>query len=260
MEKAELLRQKMQAGEHIIGGHVFYNDPAITETMGFHGYAFVWIDAEHGAFPLDALQRHISAAGAAGTASFVRVAANDPVLLKPVLDMGPDGLIVPMVTTAQEAAAFVAACTYPPEGIRGFGPRRANRYGAVSAKDYTQEARRRMLRIIQIEHIKAVENLETILQVPGIDLIIVGPNDLSASLDHLCDTRHPEMMPVYDRVARICKMRSMPFGVSLGPTDMLSVQQWLARGACVISCGDDISYVSLGTQKVIEAIESFAAR
>ncbi|MDL2318602.1 4-hydroxy-3-methylbut-2-en-1-yl diphosphate synthase [Eubacteriales bacterium OttesenSCG-928-A19] len=256
MEKAERIRQRLRAGEHILGGHVFFNDPAITETMGFHGYEFVWIDAEHGAFPLDSIQLHISAAEAAGTASLVRVAANDPVLLKPVLDMGPDGIIVPMVLTAQEAEAFVQACAYPPHGIRGFGPRRANRYGAIDAKAYTQQAHRRTLRILQIEHIQAVENLEAILRVPGIDLIIVGPNDLSSSLGHLCDTRHPDMMPVYDRIARTCKAEGMPFGVSLGPSDMQSVREWLARGARLIGCGDDISYISMGMQKTLTDIRA----
>lgn len=254
MQKAEWIRKKMRAGELVLGGHVFYNDPAITETMGFHGYAFVWIDAEHGAFPLDSLQCHISAAEAADTASFVRVAANDPVLLKPVLDMGPDGIIVPMVLTSEEAQAFVAACTYPPEGIRGFGPRRATRYGAIDAADYTREAQKYTLRIIQIEHIEAVRNLEDILAVPGIDLLIVGPNDLSASMGHLCDTRHPEVLPIYDRIADACNAHGMPFGVSLGPTDMLSLQEWLTRGAVVVGCGDDISYVALGVQKTIGTV------
>lgn len=258
MCQAERIRAKLRAGRLIVGGHTFLKDPAITEMLGFHGYEFVWIDGEHGAFNPETLLLHIVAADAAGTASFVRVAWNDPVVIKPVLDMGPDGLIAPMICTEEEARAFVRACSYPPEGVRGFGPRRACRYGAVDTPAYAREAQARMLRIPQIEHIEAVRNLAAIIAVRGIDLVIIGPNDLSASMGHLGDTRHPDMMPVYDEIAAVCVRAGMPFGVSLGPTDMVSADEWKKRGASLIGCGDDISFISIGARKTIAAIRSEA--
>lgn len=204
------------------------------------------------------LLSHIVAAQTTKAASFVRVAWNDPVLIKPVLDMGPDGLIAPMVLTAKEAKAFVDACLYPPRGVRGFGPRLARQYGALSTSEYISAAKDRMLRIIQIEHITAVENLHDILKVAGVDLIIVGPNDLSASMGHLGDTRNAEMLPVYDRIAQIAKRCGMPFGVSLGPDDERSIQQWLRRGARVISCGDDVSFIAKGAQTTLAKIKDWA--
>ncbi len=256
MCQAEKIRGVLRAGGLIIGGHTFLKDPAITEMLGFHGYEFVWIDGEHGAYSLETLQLHVAAADAAGTASFIRVAWNDPVLIKPVLDMGPDGLIAPMICTEEEARAFVRACSYPPDGIRGFGPRRACRYGAIDTPTYLKEAPARMLRIPQIEHIDAVRNLAAIIAVPGIDLIIVGPNDLSASMGHLGDTRHPDMMSIYDEIAAVCTRAGMPFGVSLGPTDMASVQDWKRRGVSLIGCGDDISFISLSARSTIAAVRS----
>nr|WP_320129428.1 aldolase/citrate lyase family protein [uncultured Sphaerochaeta sp.] len=113
----------------VVGGHVFFTDPSITEAMATFGYDFLWIDGEHGPFDKQNLLMHVMAANEGGSAAFVRVAANDPVIIKPILEMGIDGIIIPMVLTEQETKDAMAACLYPPEGIRGFGPRRAIGYG-----------------------------------------------------------------------------------------------------------------------------------
>lgn len=254
--KAERFREKFKNHQLIVGGHVFYTDPEITEQLGDHGFEFVWIDAEHSAFDLQCILGHIMAAASADTASIVRVAWNDPVRIKPVLEMGPDGLILPMVCTREEAEDAVRSCTYPPRGVRGFGPRRANRYGDMDTLEYLEQADRSFLRILQIEHQKAVENLDEILEVEGIDLLIVGPNDLSASYGLLGHTRDPRMMPVYDEIAAKCKAAGMPFGVSLGAADRESMRDWINRGVNLIGCGDDISYISMGSRDTMEFIHS----
>ena len=256
MIRAAALREKLQSGELIVGGHVFTTDPEITEALGMHGLEFIWIDAEHSAFDKATILGHIVAAAAAGAASFVRVAWNDPVLIKPILEMGPDGIILPMVMCADEARAAVAACSYPPAGVRGFGPRRANCYGAMETRDYLAHADERLLKILQIEHLCAVDNLDEILHVPGIDLIIVGPNDLSASIGHLGDTRHPDVIQLYDRIEDTCKRLGKPFGVSLGPSDRVSVEDWVRRGAALVSCGDELSYIATGSQATLAHIHA----
>ncbi len=243
-DKANDLRRRMAEGDLLVGAHVFYNDAAITETFGYIGFDYVWIDGEHCAFDKQALLSHVVGAYAGGTASFVRVEWNDPALIKPVLEMGVDGLIVPMVCTAEQARAAVAACTYPPGGIRSFGPRRANQYGVLSNEEYLKNVHRSFLRLLQIEHRQAVENLEEILTVPGIDALIVGPNDLSASCGHLGDTELPEMTAMYDYIAACCQRANMPFGVSLGPGDRQVIDRWISRGVSMISCVDDISAVN----------------
>jgi len=254
--RAELLREKFRKHELVVGGHVFFTDAEITEQLGDHGYEFVWIDAEHSAFDLNCILGHIIAAAAAGTASFVRVAWNDPVRIKPVLEMGPDGLILPMVCTREEAEDAVRSCSYPPKGVRGFGPRRANRYNEMDTLDFLEQAERSFLRILQIEHQRAVENLEEILQVEGIDLLIVGPNDLSASYGLLGHTRDPRMMPVYDEIAAKCKAAGKPFGVSLGPADRDSIRDWVRRGASAVGCADDVSFISMGCKDTLEFVRS----
>ncbi len=249
---AERLRERLRSGRPVIGGHVFFTDPEISELLGYHGFEAVWIDAEHSAFDLNTILGHITACASAGTASLVRVAWNDPVRIKPILEMGPDGIILPMVCTAQEARDAVRACTYPLKGVRGFGPRRANRYGALENDEYLENAERSFLRILQIEHRDAIENLDDILTVEGIDLLICGPNDLSASYGHLCDTRNPEMFPIYDRFAEKCKAAGKSFGVSLGAGDRASIADWARRGANFIGCGDDIAYMDLGCRATFD--------
>src|SRR5207244_391059 len=130
----------------------------------------------------------------------VRVAWNDPVLIKPVLDIGAAGVIVPLVRTAEDVHRAVAACRYPPEGIRGFGPRRPSQYGQLGGPEFCQAANASVITIVQIEHHEAVANLGEILAVPGLTGIVVGPNDLAGSLGHMGDTRHPDVLRTIETV------------------------------------------------------------
>lgn len=256
-EKAEILREKFKKGELVVGGHAFFTDPAVTSLLGYHGFDTVWIDAEHGAFTPPIILQHILAAGDAGTASLVRIAWNDQVIAKPILELGPDGIIFPYVRTAQEARDAVACCTYPPRGVRGFGPRRAQKYGALSVEDYLEQSDSSLLKILQIEHRDAVEQLDEIAEVEGIDLLVVGPNDLSASYGLLGKTRDARMMPVYDRIAAVCKAHGMPFGVSLGAGDLESAREWLDRGISFLSCGDDIGYMDMGCRMTFDFVDKY---
>lgn len=259
-KQAQLLKEKLLSGSLVIGAHTFFTDPTITNLLGYHGFDFVWIDGEHGAFSKPDLLHHIMAAGDAGVASLVRVAWNDPVIIKPVLEMGCDGIILPYVRSAKEARQAVEYCSYPPHGIRGFGPRRAQEYGAMDGKEYLNDVDDSFLRILQIEHVDAINELEEIVQVPGIDFIIVGPNDLSATYGHLGDTNCEEMKQVYDTIAKICKKYHMPFGVSLGVGQTQAYQEWINRGVNAISTGSDMEYMSLGSKQTIKQLREMEER
>lgn len=253
--RAQMIREKMQRGETVIGAHTFYMDPSITEAFGLHGFEFVWLDGEHSAYDRASTLAHIIAAAAGNTASIVRVTWNDPVLVKPVLEMGPDGIIFPMVCTADEARAAVAACMYPPQGVRGFGPRRANAYGAIPNEEYLDHPEERFLRIMQIEHVDAVHNLREILSVEGVDLPLFGANDLSASVGHLGDTKHPEVRALCEEGIAVCRELHRPFGVSLGAGDHEAIQWWLDHGVSFLGCGDDISYIDMGCQATMAYVK-----
>ena len=241
-KKIGVINEKIARKEPVIGTHISLCDASVTEMLGDMGNEFVWIDWEHSALDRQHIQSHLIAARAGGMAAFVRVPWNDPVLVKPILEMGPDGIVFPMVRTVEEAKAAVAACTYPPKGIRGFGPRRANAYGMISGDEYLAKVDSSFWKIMQIEHIEAVKNLDEILKVEGVDTIVVGPNDLSGSIGLLGQTRHPDVMALLDEIAEKCNKANKPFGTSIG-YNKLSVEDWKRRGTAWIACGGDAGYI-----------------
>ena len=123
------LKEKLQDCEEIAGMHVSLGDACVSELLAGVGFDFLWIDTEHTAIDYQALQNHLIAARAGGTSTLVRIPENNKVLVKRVLEMGPTGIIFPMINTAEEAETAMKSCLYPPYGIRGYGPIRAVSYG-----------------------------------------------------------------------------------------------------------------------------------
>lgn len=254
MDRLLELNQKLANGKILYGTHVFCGAPPLTECLAQIGFDLLWIDMEHTAIGIESLQNNLIAARAGGTPAIVRIPWNDKVLAKPVLDMGPDGIIFPNIRTADEARAAVSACEYPPKGERGYGPLRALDYNGISKVDYVDRIYRRMWRILQIEHIDAVNNLEKIVEVEGVDGYIIGPNDLSASVGHIGRTAHPDMLPIYDRIGEVMRKYGKLFGVSLGyDRDIMS--EWLERGAKMIFAGNDVGYVFDGASNLLRELE-----
>lgn len=258
MEGLEKLKAKLAAGTLVLGTHIGLADSCVTELLGDVGFDLVWIDTEHSPLDKSGLVLHLVAARAAGAAAFVRIPWNDPVLAKPVLEMGIDGIIFPMIRSEEEARRAVSACLYPPEGIRGYGPRRAARYGLVGGAEYIRSAARGFWRIMQIEHYQAVDNLDAILSVPGVDSIVVGPNDLSGSVGLLGQTDHPRVMELLDRIVQTALRRGVPVGTSI-PDDPRTIQQWIDRGVQWLVTGSDVSYLVKGARALHEALRAMAA-
>ena len=247
-------KRKVKAGEFPIGGHVFLPNPAMAEAMACYGYEYLWIDGEHGAYDKEALLASITAVNGAGAGAFVRVTANKPELLKPALEMGPDGIIVPMVNSAAEAAAFISACTYPPKGTRGFGPRRASRYDAISNKEYLNTIDDLLVKMIQIEHRDAADHIDEILDVQGIDAVVIGPYDFSGSMGLLGQLQHPDVLEKIEIVVKRCKARKVPCGFSVGPGNTDYLKYWLERKIDFIFCGDDIDFVKTGAEATLKKL------
>ena len=161
------VRQAIAEGRLAIGTHCTSEDIGLYEICGKCGYDYIWIDAEHGPMTLNTILDGIVGTASGGCDSFVRVAKNDPVLAKPVLEMGADGIIFPMINTPEEAETAVKSCMYPPMGTRGYGPIRALDY-CGNADEYIKSADNGIFKIIQAEHIDCVNNLDEILDVPNI--------------------------------------------------------------------------------------------
>src|ERR1700733_5309527 len=144
------LKQRLSGGETTFGGWFAVTNPMDAEIMAGAGFDWVFIDTEHGGFSNEGLQTCLVAFNGSPTVPMVRVAWNDAVLIKQVLDMGADGILIPMVSSPAEARAAVSACKYPPEGTRGFGPRRASDYGR-NTDAYVAQANDSLIVIVQIE-------------------------------------------------------------------------------------------------------------
>lgn len=225
MEVKNRLFENMKAGRTSVGCVVTSSDLTVSELAGDCGMDFCWIDAEHAPHTIQDVQRHLIALRGTGCAGLVRVRACEPMLIKPYLDIAPDGIIVPMVNTPELAEAAVAACRYPPHGVRGCGVKRAVRYGAEDFFDYLDCSARWPLVICQIEHIDAVRNLDRILKVPGVDSFCIGPCDLSGSMGILNQMDDPGLNKVIDEIATKIKKAGRKLGTAAG-----DFPRWLARG------------------------------
>lgn len=227
MENALKFKKKIEMGQICFGTGITFTDSTVTEAL-CSSLDFVWIDMEHNGLSLETVQAHIMATKGSDTAPLVRVRWNDPVLIKPVLDIGAAGVIVPMVRTAEEAARAVSACLYPPQGIRGFGPRRPSNYGRDFGPGFCQRANETLIVIAQIEHIDAVHNIDEILKVPGLSGIVMGPYDLSGTMGHMGEPNHPEVRHAIDTV--ISKSRNTGLLVGMAVADPDRAKEWVNKG------------------------------
>jgi 2-keto-3-deoxy-L-rhamnonate aldolase RhmA len=239
VENARFFREKLAAGQTLLGTCVTFSDPTVTEALS-QVLDFVWIDTEHNPMSLAHVQGHLMATKGSQTVGLVRVPANDPVLVKPVLDIGAAGVIVPLVKTADDVRAAVAACRYPPEGVRGFGPRRPSAFGTRGGPEFCELANRTIITIVQIEQREALENLDQILAVPGLGSVVVGPNDLAASLGYTGQPRHAEVIRAIDTVIAKSRAAGVPMGLATGD-DPAALAEWIDKGVNWLSIAADFA-------------------
>jgi 2-dehydro-3-deoxyglucarate aldolase/4-hydroxy-2-oxoheptanedioate aldolase len=218
----------------------------------------VWVDAEHNPLSLEQIQGHILAAKGSGATMLVRVAWNDPVLIKPVLDMGAAGIIVPLVRTAEDVRRAVAACKYPPEGIRGYGPRRPSNYGRKGGPAFIRRENETVLTIAQIEHIEAVQNLDAILAVSGLTSLLIGPNDLAGSMGHAGEPRHAEVLHAIDSVIAKATQAGVPVGLAAGG-EAEEFLHWHKKGVNWLTVGSDFWLLVRALTSLTEEIRKRAA-
>lgn len=200
-------RARLRQRERLIGTMLTMPAPAVAEMCADAGFDWLFIDMEHGALDLHDVERIAQSVGER-CACVVRVPSNDRVWIGKILDLGVSGIIVPQVNSADEAARAVSAAKYPPQGTRGVGLGRASRYGA-QLNEYLAQANDETAVIVQIEHADAVQNVESIAQVAGVDAFMIGPFDLSGSFGK------PGRIGDDDVQAAIAKTRATAFAHKL---------------------------------------------
>lgn len=242
------LKEKLSKGEVCFGTHISLNDPSITELIGNIGFDYLWIDTEHSSIGLNCLQQHLIAARAAGVSAIVRVPCVDQVRVKPVLEMGPDGIIFPQANSYELAKIALEACMYPPKGNRGFGPRRAIQFGRVPLDEYYRTIDAELMRILQIENIHAVEDIQKMATLEGVDAFIIGPCDLAASMGYFNHLRHPDVIAAIKHVEQVVHAAGIPLGVSYGACTYEDIEFWRDIGVDMISLAADTDHLLHGAQ------------
>src|SRR3972149_4608109 len=249
------LKEKLRKNELTIGSWITLSHPSIPEIMAKTGFGWLTIDMEHSAITLHQAQQLIQIIELSGVVPLVRVGENSPNLIKRVMDAGAYGVIVPMVNSKEDAEKAVNAVKYPPVGNRGVGLARAQGYGLEFEK-YKKWVNKGRIVIVQIEHIKGVENLEEILSVDGVDAFIVGPYDLSGSLGMPGNFTHPSMRNALKRIMNVSKKFKRSAGFHVIPPDTKEVHKKIREGYRFISFSLDTLFLGVKCKEEMKRIKS----
>lgn len=250
-----MLKQKILNRERIIGTHINFSDPSVGKIAGLAGYDFIWIDMEHNYISFESLLAQILAIQSTGTPVIVRAPQDDLTATKKILEMGPDGIVFPMIRSAQEANRIISNTLYPPYGRRGFGPMNAVGYGAKDVLSFVRNNHKTMCRFIQIEHVDAVKNLDEIMKNEFIDGYIIGANDLSGSIGELCNVFGDNTTALIKEAISKLKAAGKYIGLSTGDLSQDVFKHWSDMGIDMISAGADFDFLTAGMKKNRELLE-----
>lgn len=254
------LKAKWRGGAPSPGMWMSLSDITVAEMIRDAGLDWVAIDTEHTALDLQTLQNLLIALG--DMPVIVRVPSNAAAGIKRVLDIGAAGVIVPHIKSAADAKAAVEACKYPPQGIRGTGPRRPSRYG-LDEKAYLERANDSTIVMIMIETVEVVADIDAVLQIDGLDALMFGAVDLSASMGILPHFDDPRVIQTIDRLAN--KARDFPIGLASGRSpdaDESSPFSWrnlLSQGLNIIPVASDQGLILAGAREKLDLFRQHAA-
>lgn len=228
--KTNTIKHKLQEGGTVICIGPGFPSPELVEFLGYVGFDCIFLDAEHGVIGVERAQEMVCAADAAGVSTLTRVPKNDPAVILGYLETGTGGVIVPHVNTADETQAVVQAVKYGPQGMRGaHSATRAADYGLTqSGAEYFAQANRETLVAIMIEELTALQNLDEILSVPGLDLCFIGPGDLSMSMGYPGQPGHPDVQAQVNRALQKIRAAGVATGTVAG--DGQEVRRLFERG------------------------------
>lgn len=244
-------RQRLIAGERLIGTLISLNSSEAAEVLSGLGFDWFFLDNEHS--PLEALELQGIVRTAGSTPCVVRVSHSAEVPIKKALDIGAAGIIAPMVNSAEQAAQVVSWSKYAPLGTRGVGIGRAHGYG-LKFQEYVASANDEIAVIVQCEHIEAVNDIERIVRVPGVDAVLIGPYDLSASMGRLGEVTHPEVVAAIDRVTAACRAANVPLGIF--GLSAQAVQPYIERAYTLIVAGVDTVLLGQAAAQLLAQIKA----
>ncbi|KAA5968292.1 MULTISPECIES: 2-dehydro-3-deoxyglucarate aldolase [Pantoea] len=242
-------RRRLLAGETLIGSWCALASPISTEILGLAGFDWLVLDGEHAPNDITTFVPQLMALKGSHSAPVVRPPCNEPVIIKRLLDIGFNNFLVPFVETEEEARRAVASTRYPPAGIRGVSvSHRSNMYGTLP--DYNQSINDNITVLVQIETRQAVDHIDAIAAVDGVDGIFVGPGDLSAALGYLGQPAHPEVLDVIKHIFDRARAAGKPAGI-LAPVEA-DARRYLEWGATFVAVGSDLGVFRSATQALCD--------
>ena len=250
--RRNVVKHKIKEGTPSVGTWLSTGSPLAAELLAHQGFDWLNVDMEHNAIDLNQLQSLFHAVGTTPTIPFARVPWNDPQIIKRALDIGAYGVVIPTVQSKEEAERAVGACRYPPDGYRGMGTMRGRLYGGP---DYAERANEEICVVLMLETIKAVEDVDEILSVPGIDAVFIGPNDLAASmgLPLGLDNAHPDHVAAVTAIREGCERHGVPPGIHCASAD--TVNQRIDEGFKWIALSSDAGFISMAAKASINSLE-----
>ncbi|MGP9527144.1 aldolase/citrate lyase family protein [Arthrobacter sp. S41] len=241
------LKDALRDADHSLAGiWVCSASPLIAEICAGAGFDWLFIDGEHSPNDLQSILAQLQAVRSYPVVPVVRPAVNDPVVIKQFLDLGVQSLIIPMVNDAQQAAAAVAACQYPPKGVRGVGSALARSARWNRIPDYLTRADDTITIMVQIEAEQAVANVEEILATDGVDGIFIGPSDLAASMGVIGQQNHPEVVDAVIKSINAAKAAGKYAGVNA--FDQKTARTYMEAGADFVGVGADVALLARATE------------
>jgi 4-hydroxy-2-oxoheptanedioate aldolase len=247
------IKRLHQQGKEIVNGWVTSDSPYLAEVMGHAGFDSVVVDLQHGMIGYESALAIFQALSATPAIPLARVAANDPALIMQLVDSGAYGLICPLIANVHDVERFVSACRYPPQGSRSFGPARGLLYGGP---DYFERANEEILTFALIETAAALEQIDAILAVPGLDGVYVGPNDLALSLGlpPKAEPDHPTTLAALGRIAAAARKAGKVAGSHvLSPK---GTAQRRAEGFTLLTPGNDVAMISQAARSAVAQLRS----
>lgn len=244
------IRQKLKKGEISIGSWMQLNSPDVAEIMGRSGFDWVAIDMEHGSISRNSLPNIFRALELGKTLPIARIAEGTLTHCKEALDAGAGGVIAPMVMDAKQLKQIINWCRWPPKGTRGVGFSRASIYGKYF-DEYEKEAQSPLI-IAQIEHKKAIDNLESILEVEGLDATIIGPYDISASMGLSGKLDHPDVAKACQKVIDISNVVGIPTGIHVVDADKNKLKKAIESGYLFIAYSIDAVFLNTSSENPLK--------
>jgi 2-keto-3-deoxy-L-rhamnonate aldolase RhmA len=241
MSDIQRFRREIQAGKVLLGAGISFSDPLVTDCLA-DSVDFFWVDTEHAAMAPETIAGHLLAARARKAPVLVRVVGSGCRFIKPMLDAGAEGIIVPQVSSAEEVREVVGDCRYPPQGCRGYGPRVPTTYGRFEDPGYMRRANRDVYVSVQIENAAALAALDEIVTLPGLDAVVIGPMDLSGSLGLPGQPNHPRVVAAMEKIIRQAHAAGIAVGAGVGPTAASAIAM-AKRGVNWMQMGCDAHYL-----------------